>query len=92
MSRYIDADNLEHKIIIHRRIAIHKDDVLSIIADIPTAEVSGIVHGRWIACPDYGVAKCSVCDWVVEEVWHSDYCPNCGAKMSSDDGKECEKK
>lgn len=38
MSRYIDADILEHKIIIHRRIAIHKDDILSIIADIPTAD------------------------------------------------------
>lgn len=84
MSRYIDADNLEHKIIIHRRIVIHKDDILSIIADIPTEEVSEIVHGKWGDSGDE-VHYCSNCNMDALFIGFvqilTDYCPHCGAKM-----------
>ena len=99
MSRYIDADNLEHKIILHRRIAIHKDDILSIIADIPTAEVSEIVHGKWIDTPldryKKLESKCSICGWTgvsnydsYVDVYDFCFCPHCGADMRDEEGRD----
>ena len=40
-------------------------------------------HGLWIRFPDCGVTRCSVCDWSIEECFDSNFCPNCGAKMSA---------
>ena len=61
------------------------DCIASEIADIPTADVAPVVHGRWIHYPDCGVTKCSHCGWSIEECWESKRCPECGAKM---DGAE----
>lgn len=52
------------------------------IDDIPTEDVSSVVHGRWEFINDYE-SRCSACG---QEVFidHEDefkYCPSCGAKM-----------
>ena len=57
------------------------DCIASEIADIPTADVVPVVHGRWIHYPDCGVTKCSHCGWSIEECWESKRCPECGARM-----------
>lgn len=55
---------------------------------IPAADVEPVRHGRWINENFY--THCSACgkmaiyDKYGQEV-ESDYCPNCGAKMSGGD-------
>lgn len=52
--------------------------------EIPSADVVPVRHARWISYPEYGVTKCSLCEWDVEECWYSKYCPDCGARMDGD--------
>ena len=64
-------------------------DAKMAIAEIPTADVAPVVHGRWVThyrsgtpVSDGYVSTC--CD-----MWNnrkSDYCPNCGAKMDGGGG------
>lgn len=64
--------------------------VFRIIAEIPSADVAPVVHGRWE--PHYEIVDndvrisgtkrvCSVC----KDIWESSrilpHCPSCGAKM-----------
>lgn len=62
------------------------------IRDIPAADVSPVVHGRWIegaenfTCGNHN-AECSVCGANIS--WNGcdedfNYCPNCGAKMDKE--------
>ena len=63
------------------------------IFDAPAADVTPVVHGRWIPtkapfmneCED-----CSVCGY--RTVWghRYNYCPNCGAKMDGGDSDEAD--
>lgn len=62
------------------------------IADIPAADVVERKHGRWVEieeevvpCSNHWVSKyfCSECNNAVYAL--SPYCPNCGAKMESED-------
>ena len=75
-------------------------EIYELILDAPAADVSPVLHGRWISlteCANEGV-YCSICK---KKVWksdyalcshksrnklRSDYCPNCGAKMDGGDG------
>ena len=51
----------------------------------PSADVSPVVHGRWIGDHDY--LKCPECgimvkqDFTFFDIGNWNYCPNCGAKM-----------
>lgn len=54
-----------------------------------TEALTGILEqepkiGHWI--DGFGGSKCSGCGCL--EAGHSDYCPNCGAKMEVQNGKE----
>ena len=63
------------------------DCIASEIADIPTADVAPVVHGRWIASHDEFCA-CSICKYPVYVGWNqTNYCPNCGAKMDLEEEK-----
>lgn len=84
MSRYIDAEPLEHR----------SPKLRALILEQPTADVEPIKHGHWEVVSDgYGgkayICECSECTdtvWVYKDAdrkWN--YCPNCGAKM---DGEE----
>lgn len=60
-----------------------------LLAEIPTADVAPVVHGRWGPCFDencrcrWGFGKCSNCgqEYYAHAINHYKYCPNCGAKM-----------
>lgn len=64
-----------------------------LLAEIPTADVAPVVHGRWEPCfePCFGencrcrwnFGKCSNCgqEYYAQAINHYKYCPNCGAKM-----------
>lgn len=64
--------------------------IKDIIRHIPAADVAPVKHGYWKSVN--GVARCSNCeyvpsyDYVVDDIFYSDYCPICGAKM--DEGSE----
>lgn len=58
-----------------------------LIRNIAVADVSPVVHGRWVIVDD-GVMigdgkhlECSVCHTWKKDRIKTDYCPNCGARM-----------
>ena len=57
------------------------DCIASEIADIPTADVAPVRHGRWV-CVDTDTEQFFLCNRCKKkEYWESDYCPNCGCRM-----------
>ena len=92
MAEYIDRDMAIQAVCDNPyNIAIKTAKTIKAINFIPAADVVEVRHGEWVKRND-GVCywyECSACgdrppknDWGHEH--HSDYCPNCGAKM---DGK-----
>lgn len=73
-------------------------DVLDILADMPTADVQEVKHGRWITseiATDSGCTSCSCCcsEYYIGDLQNLEgdndfvmYCPNCGARMDGDEG------
>lgn len=67
------------------------------LADIPSADVAPVRHGRWMPltdCSNEGI-YCSACHKKVYRAeysntmkMHSPYCPNCGAKMDMEEDNE----
>ena len=101
--RIIDADESLKRInnIFPRRIESDYQKGIAVgmamakvaINEQPTVDVEPVRHGRWIIKPDpYGffdeIPVCSECGCTTKmrETYH--YCPNCGAKMEVEDGKE----
>ena len=74
-------------------------DSITIIEFAATIEAEPVKHGRWIVVSDgYGngdatahICECSECKdtiWVYKKAtrrWN--YCPNCGAKMNTEEGE-----
>jgi hypothetical protein len=63
-----------------------------IIDKIPTADVVEVKHGKWIKpsgalnvfSESYLIcSECNVMLPVMKELYHYDYCPNCGARMDA---------
>ena len=52
---------------------------------VESVDAVPVKHGRWIEDPvdDWG-CRCSECGQL--ELYQSDYCPSCGAKMDRKDG------
>ena len=56
---YIEREPLEAFFLNHRRLALHKDDIIATIANAPTADVVEVVrckdctipHNKWLGCP-----------------------------------------
>ena len=63
-----------------------RDAIKNTINSIPAADVTPVVHGRWIMHDDeFGLTcECSVCH--IETMGDGNYCPNCGAKMDGGNG------
>lgn len=53
------------------------------ILDAPAADVTPVVHGRWLYGDYYDIGDvCSECGWDSQMTHPSyRYCPNCGARM-----------
>ena len=61
------------------------DCIASEIADIPTADVAPVVHGRWV-CVDTDTEQFFLCNRCKKkEYWESNYCSNCGCRMDGGD-------
>lgn len=64
------------------------DDCVATVLKAPTADVTPVVHGRWLhsgyEC-HFEVVKCSECNHeafaIALYVCDGNYCPNCGARM-----------
>ena len=91
MARYIDADALITK---GWRLERHAPNGMVIsemsIADVPTADVAEVRHGRWIINDEDYWTKCSVCEFEYfdeqEDIYNTyRYCPHCGARMGGDE-------
>lgn len=65
-----------------------------LIVTAPAADVTPVVHGRWICINKrYGEYECSVCHGVdancsdyygIHAVTEQEFCPNCGAKIAKE--------
>ena len=92
MAEYIDRKSLLQKAWdADTRIGYVQVVDVGDILDMPVADVTPVVHGRWIdAYPDiepnpmfmYGI--CSECGFEQGISKYLNYCPNCGAKMKSE--------
>lgn len=103
MKKYIDADLLKEKL--NNFIDMNQtytdyncgyDDCLTAvqdtISDIPAADVTEIIHGKWIdkLVENNGVAEvksvCSLCECETpNKQYELLYCPYCGALMDNTD-------
>lgn len=62
--------------------------VESIIADLPTADVVEVRHGRWIELSRS--SKCSECEFETGRYEPPRrYCPECGARMDGEETPTC---
>jgi hypothetical protein len=89
--RYIDADKLiANGWVLERHGTSNKLLQVMSIADVPTADVVEVKHGKWekptlnLECFADGYVICSECNVMlpnITEIPEYYYCPNCGAKM-----------
>ena len=85
MARYIDA--VIGADIISGKLNIPLDDLVDVFAQIPTADVEEVKHGKWIRGGVWGdtgsvAYKCSVCRETTYDGKYFECCPHCGAKMN----------
>ena len=49
------------------------------------ADVAPVRHGRWEEYLIPNILCCSNCDWGIDPLCKSPYCPNCGADMRGEE-------
>ena len=95
MSRYIDADKIEWRLIIPTNATTAEENMIyharKLVESQPTADVVEVVHGEWKpnSLNGFKIYDCSNCGIHMEAKW--DYCPNCGAKMDERRNNELHK-
>lgn len=58
------------------------DAALCCLEKLPIADVTPVVHRRWIATHDE-FCSCSLCKYPVHAAWsQTNYCPNCGRRWT----------
>ena len=94
MAEYIKKEDIEQKIQggLNNLVLGHDAiEVLGMIYEMPTADVSPVRHGRWVhehISEGYAWVICSECEAVIHKILINkrlNYCPNCGAKMDGVD-------
>ena len=102
MSKYVNAADAAEKIAEKHGIRIA--DLCDTFGDIPAADVTPVVHGRWIGIdssfwkPTHSsdipvfrkTYRCSECRR--RTAIAENYCPNCGAKMDKEETNELDKR
>lgn len=97
MPKYINADEIDYKIICYPHLDFSTgtirteelDGVYALKTDIdamPAADVQEVKHGKWLNYR-FGleVVTCSICRAVYEGGDSFRFCPKCGAKMDLED-------
>ena len=89
--RLIDADALRANLP-RVDMDLHIMDIKRRIDRAPTVDAVPVVRGEWIEPDENDITTaciCSLCDWrgyiMEDDVRGMPYCPNCGAKMESED-------
>lgn len=102
MSKYVNAADAAEKIAEKHGIRIA--DLCDTFGDIPAADVTPVVHGRWIGIdssfwkPTHSsdipvfrkTYRCSECRR--RTAIAENYCPNCGEKMDKEETNELDKR
>ena len=76
MAEYVDKE------IAYARLSIFGMNVQKMVTELPTANVKEIIYAHWIDYQAPHISCCSYCDWGINPLDKSPYCPNCGAEMS----------
>lgn len=86
--RLIDAIQLHRKIMDDAGYDFSKElnlaQCLLYVENATTIEAEPIRHGQWIVNNPYGIKCCSECGYG-QSIGAENYCPNCGAKMSTNE-------
>ena len=87
MAEYINLDDMleqfdkrASKLVEDRRVSV--EAMREFICNRPKANVKEIVYAHWIDYQVPHISCCSYCDWGINPLDKSPYCPNCGAEMS----------
>ena len=75
MAEYVDKE------IAYARLSIFGMNVQKMVTELPKANVKEIVYAHWIDYQVPNISCCSYCDWGINPLDKSPYCPNCGAEM-----------
>ena len=76
MAEYIDKE------IAYARLSIFGMNVQKMVTELPKANVKEIIYAHWIDYQVPHISCCSYCDWGINPLDKSLYCPHCGAEMS----------
>ena len=75
MAEYIDKE------IAYARLSIFGMNVQKMVTELPKANVKEIIYAHWIDYQVPHISCCSYCDWGINPLDKSPYCPHCGAEM-----------
>ena len=76
MAEYVDKE------IAYARLSIFGMNVQKMVTELPKANVKEIIYAHWMDYQVPHISCCSYCDWGINPLDKSPYCPNCGAEMS----------
>ena len=76
MAEYVDKE------IAYARLSIFGMNVQKMVTKLPKANVKEIIYAHWIDYQVPHISCCSYCDWGINPLDKSPYCPHCGAEMS----------
>ena len=86
MAEYVNLDDMleqfdkrASKLVNDRRVSV--ESMREFICNRPRANVKEIVYAHWIDYQVPHISCCSYCDWGINPLDKSPYCPNCGAEM-----------
>ena len=87
MAEYINLDDMleqfdkrASKLVGDGRVSV--EAMRNFICNRPKANVKEIVCAHWIDYQVPHISCCSYCDWGINPLDKSPYCPHCGAEMS----------
>ena len=63
-------------------IAPTRDEFINFLKSRKRANVKEIIYAHWIDYQVPHISCCSYCDWGINPLDKSPYCPHCGAEMS----------
>lgn len=86
MAKYINLDDMleqfdkrASKLVGDRRVSV--EAMRDFICNRPTANVKEIIYAHWIDYQVPHISCCSYCDWGIDPLDKSQYCPHCNAEM-----------